>query len=143
MRFADMREWMAAIDRQNGLRRSAAPVDWDREIGAIARRVLQKKGPALLFENIRGYERGQCTRLFTGGLKSVGNINGLGRPATSGEATGPTWGSGQPDIRPILRRAPDLQIPPHAPPCAPPLAAGAVGTAHMTGPGARRPRHRG
>jgi UbiD family decarboxylase len=74
MGFMDMREWMAAIEKQNGLRRIAAPVDWDREIGAIARRVLEKKGPALLFENIRGYETGRCTRLFTGGLGSRGRL---------------------------------------------------------------------
>ncbi|HEV8439944.1 MAG TPA: UbiD family decarboxylase [Methylomirabilota bacterium] len=70
MGFMDMREWMALLEKQGHLRRVAALVDWDREIGAIARRVLEKKGPALLFENIKGYERGRCTRLFTGGLGS-------------------------------------------------------------------------
>ena len=68
MGFMDLREWMAALEKQGHLRRITAAVAWDREIGAIARRVLEKKGPALLFENIRGYERGRCTRLFTGGL---------------------------------------------------------------------------
>src|SRR5262249_30302788 len=32
------------------------------------RRVLEKKGPALLFEHIKGYETGRCTRLLTGAL---------------------------------------------------------------------------
>jgi 4-hydroxy-3-polyprenylbenzoate decarboxylase len=58
MSFMDLREWLAVIEKQNGLRRIAAPVDWDREIGAIARRVLEEKGPALLFERITGYETG-------------------------------------------------------------------------------------
>jgi UbiD family decarboxylase len=70
MAFMDLREWMALLEKQNGLRRVAALVDWDREIGAIARRVLEKKGPALLFENIKDYRGGRCTRLFTGGLGS-------------------------------------------------------------------------
>ena len=57
MGFMDMRQWMALLEKEGELRRIAAEVDWDREIGAIARRVLEKRGPALLFENIKGYRR--------------------------------------------------------------------------------------
>src|SRR5215472_6257174 len=82
MAFKDLREWLAVLDKQGELRRIGAPVAWDREIGAIARRVLEKKGPALLFENIAGYETGRCTRLFTGGLGSRGRLAlSLGFPA--------------------------------------------------------------
>jgi 4-hydroxy-3-polyprenylbenzoate decarboxylase len=70
MGFMDLREWIKLLEKEGELRRITAPVDWDRELGAIARKVLEKKGPALLFERIRGYERGRCTRLFTGGLAS-------------------------------------------------------------------------
>ena len=70
MGFMDMREWMVELEKESHLRRISALVDWDREIGAIARRVLEKKGPALLFEHIKGYETGRCTKLFTGGLGS-------------------------------------------------------------------------
>jgi 4-hydroxy-3-polyprenylbenzoate decarboxylase len=52
--FMDMREWMSLLEKARELRRVTAEVDWDREIGAVARRVLEKKGPALLFENIKG-----------------------------------------------------------------------------------------
>jgi len=32
----------------------------------VARRVLEKRGPALLFENVTGYKPGaRCTKLFT------------------------------------------------------------------------------
>ena len=55
MSFMDMRQWMALLEKAGELRRITAEVDWDREIGAIARRVLEKRGPALLFENIKGY----------------------------------------------------------------------------------------
>ncbi|HEU5323333.1 MAG TPA: UbiD family decarboxylase, partial [Methylomirabilota bacterium] len=68
MGFMDLRQWLARLDKEGELRRITAEVDWDREIGAIARRVLQVKGPALLFESIKGYRTGRCTKLFTGGL---------------------------------------------------------------------------
>jgi 4-hydroxy-3-polyprenylbenzoate decarboxylase len=68
MGFMDLRQWMQVLEKEGELRRITAEVDWDREIGAIARRVLEKKGPALLFEHIKGYENGPCTKLMTGGL---------------------------------------------------------------------------
>ncbi|HXL45968.1 MAG TPA: UbiD family decarboxylase, partial [Candidatus Binatia bacterium] len=74
MSFVDMREWIARLDTEGELRRIKAEVDWDRELGAIARRVLEKKGPALLFERIKGYETGRCTKLFISGLGSVGRL---------------------------------------------------------------------
>jgi 4-hydroxy-3-polyprenylbenzoate decarboxylase len=65
MGFMDLRQWMQVLEKEGELRRITAEVDWDREIGAIARRVLEKKGPALLFEHIKGYENGPCTKLMT------------------------------------------------------------------------------
>src|SRR5437870_4338725 len=74
MSFVDMREWITRLDTEGELRRIKAEVVWDRELGAIARRVLEKKGPALLFERIKGYETGRCTKLFISGLGSVGRL---------------------------------------------------------------------
>ena len=68
MGFLDQRQWMASLEQQGELRRIRAEVDWDREIGAISRRMLEKKGPALLFENIKGYADGRCSKLFVSGL---------------------------------------------------------------------------
>jgi UbiD family decarboxylase len=70
MSFLDTRQWIALLEKNGELRRIAAEVDWNREIGAIARRVLEKKGPALLFENIKGYRGGRCTKLFVSSLGS-------------------------------------------------------------------------
>src|SRR2546427_11471504 len=70
MPFTDLRGWITRLEKEGELRRITAQVDWDRELGAITRRVLEKKGPALLFENIKGYTTGRCTRLFTSGLGS-------------------------------------------------------------------------
>src|SRR5207249_9989389 len=74
MSFVDMREWITRLDTEGELRRIKAEVDWNRELGAITRRVLEKKGPALLFERIKGYEAGRCTKLFISGLGSVGRL---------------------------------------------------------------------
>src|ERR1700684_1897743 len=70
MGFLDMRQWMAQLEQHGELRRIKAEVDWDREIGAVTRRVLEKKGPAVLFENIKGYTGGRCSKLFASGLGS-------------------------------------------------------------------------
>src|ERR1700688_3341469 len=68
MGFLDMRRWIAQLDEHGERRPIKAEVDWDREIGAVTRRVLEKKGPAVLFENIKGYANGRCTKLFASGL---------------------------------------------------------------------------
>jgi len=69
MSFMDLRQWLGVLEKEGELRRVGAEVHWDRELGAVARRVLEKRGPALLFENVTGYKPGaRCTKLFTGGL---------------------------------------------------------------------------
>src|SRR5262245_24425002 len=80
--FLDMRQWIALLESKGELRRVTAEVDWDREVGAIARRVLEAKGPALLFENIKGYRNGRCTKLFVSGLGARSRLAlALGFPA--------------------------------------------------------------
>ena len=66
--FMDLRAWIALLEKENELRRVRAEVDWDREIGAVSRRALEKKGPALLFENIKGYRDGRCRQVLTNAL---------------------------------------------------------------------------
>ena len=68
MGFMDMRQWISLLEKEGELRRITAEVDWEREIGAVARRVLEKKGPALLFESVKGYGSGRCSKLFVSGL---------------------------------------------------------------------------
>jgi UbiD family decarboxylase len=87
MGFMDLRQWIGLLEKEGELRRIGAEVHWDRELGAIARRVLEKKGPALLFENIAGYRTGRCTRLFTGGLGDRRRLAlALGFPGDVGNA---------------------------------------------------------
>lgn len=63
MRYKDLRGYLSLLEDTGLLKRIKAEVDLKHEIGAIASRSLALRGPALMFENIRGY-----------GLKLVTNI---------------------------------------------------------------------
>ena len=43
MGFMDLRQRVTLFEKDSELRRIAAPVDWDREIGTVARRVLEER----------------------------------------------------------------------------------------------------
>ena len=64
----DLRSFIQALDEQGELTRVKVEVDWKYELGGIALKTLGLPSkPALLFENIKGYQ----TPLFTGGLLTV------------------------------------------------------------------------
>src|SRR5947209_13557285 len=54
---ADLRAWIALLERERELVRVAAEVDPDLEITEINDRVVKSGGPALLFENVKGSQR--------------------------------------------------------------------------------------
>lgn len=56
MNFKDLREFIAFLEERGQLRRIAAPVSCELEITEIADRMVKQGGPALLFENVRGYD---------------------------------------------------------------------------------------
>ncbi len=70
----DTADWLRVLEDEGELKRVRAAVDWDGEISEISRRMLAQKGPALLFENIRGYESGWCRKLLTNALGTRGRI---------------------------------------------------------------------
>ena len=74
MGHKNLGEWIARLESEGELRRIRAEVDWKGEIGAIVRKVFSKRGPALLFENVKGYGDGACTSIFTGGLATKGRV---------------------------------------------------------------------
>ncbi|MPZ13546.1 MAG: hypothetical protein GEU73_03845 [Chloroflexi bacterium] len=74
--YTDIREYLAALDEHELLKRITAEVDLTHEVGAIAARVLERGGPALMFENIKGYP----------GMSLVVNL--VGAPAQLGVAFG-------------------------------------------------------
>jgi 4-hydroxy-3-polyprenylbenzoate decarboxylase len=53
-RAADLREWIALLEREGELVRVAVEVDPDLEITEIVDRTVAAGGPALLFENVKG-----------------------------------------------------------------------------------------
>lgn len=58
MPFADLRDFILALEKSGDLLRIKKEVDWDLEVGAISRRVFEQEGPALLFEKIKDYPSG-------------------------------------------------------------------------------------
>src|SRR3954462_4488430 len=54
MATADLREWIALLEREGELVRIAAEVDPDLEVTEIVDRTVKSGGPALLFENPKG-----------------------------------------------------------------------------------------
>ena len=56
MRFDNLRDFLAHLEKAGQLRRIKVPVDPELEITEIADRVMAEPdgGPALLFENVKG-----------------------------------------------------------------------------------------
>ena len=54
MALRDLREWIALLEREGELVRVSAEVDPYLEITEIVDRTVKAKGPALLFENVKG-----------------------------------------------------------------------------------------
>src|ERR1700749_2991309 len=74
--FGDLRGWIKALDQANELQRVTAEVDWNIELGTIARLAQGAgTGPAVLFSNIRDYgANARCRQVFTGGLSSARRV---------------------------------------------------------------------
>ena len=56
MKFKDLREFIRFLEEKGELRRITAPVNHELEITEIADRVIKSGGPALLFENVTGFD---------------------------------------------------------------------------------------
>ena len=64
MKYRDLREFVAGLERIGELRRVAKPVSARLEMTALSDRVLRSAGPALLFEQPTGYKISVLTNLF-------------------------------------------------------------------------------
>ncbi|MDP2726157.1 MAG: UbiD family decarboxylase [Dehalococcoidia bacterium] len=58
MAYRDLREYISKLEEEGEVRRIKTQVDWDLEIGAISRRAIELRAPALVFENVKGYPQG-------------------------------------------------------------------------------------
>lgn len=64
MSFSDLRDFSAELEKRGLLKRISAEVSCELEMTEIADRVLRAGGPALLFENVKGYEIPVLANLF-------------------------------------------------------------------------------
>jgi 4-hydroxy-3-polyprenylbenzoate decarboxylase len=60
----DLRDFVSQCEKVGQLKRVKAEVDWDLEISHVAKVVEEKSGPALLFENVKGYKSPVLTGAF-------------------------------------------------------------------------------
>jgi len=64
MKYKDLRDFIGQLEKQGELKRITAEVDTHLEMTEISDRVLRAGGPALLFENPKGYNTPVLTNLF-------------------------------------------------------------------------------
>ncbi|MEW6193066.1 MAG: menaquinone biosynthesis decarboxylase [Bacillota bacterium] len=64
MGYRDLRDFMKVLEQQGELKRIATEVDAELEITEITDRVVKSGGPALLFENVRGYDVPVLVNIF-------------------------------------------------------------------------------
>lgn len=64
MAYSDLRAFMAELEKKGLLKRIKVEVDANLEITEISDRVVKSGGPALLFENVKGYNIPVATNLF-------------------------------------------------------------------------------
>src|SRR5207247_5718662 len=87
MKYADLRDFLAQLERRGELRRIAAEIDPRLEMTEICDRVLKANGPALLFEKPKGHSIpvlgnlfGTPQRVALGmGEESVGALRHVGK----------------------------------------------------------------
>lgn len=53
--YTDMRDFIELLDKNGLVHRVTAEVDPVHELGAVAARSLDRQGPAIIFENVKGY----------------------------------------------------------------------------------------
>ena len=64
MKFKDLREFISYLEDRGQLRRITTSVSSELEITEIADRSVKSGGPALLFENVEGYDYPVLINLF-------------------------------------------------------------------------------
>ncbi len=56
MKYKDLRDFISFLESRGELKRIKAPVSCELEIAEVCDRVVKRGGPALLFENVEGYD---------------------------------------------------------------------------------------
>jgi 4-hydroxy-3-polyprenylbenzoate decarboxylase len=87
MKYHDLRDFMAGLERQDELQHVANPVSARLEMTALSDRVLRSSGPALWFQRVDGYKFSALTNLFGApkrvamgmGKQDVSELRGIGQ----------------------------------------------------------------
>ncbi|MHB8156241.1 MAG: menaquinone biosynthesis decarboxylase [Desulfocucumaceae bacterium] len=88
MAYKDLREFMSNLEKCGLLKRIKTEVDANLEITEITDRISKKGGPALFFENVRGYKMPVLTNAF-GSMErmclalGVSSLDDIGRELTN------------------------------------------------------------
>mgnify|MGYP002525440243 FL=1 len=69
MKFTDLQDFVAFLERKGELRRIKTPVNSELEITESTDRVVKMGGPALLFENVTGYDMPVLINMFGTGQR--------------------------------------------------------------------------
>jgi 4-hydroxy-3-polyprenylbenzoate decarboxylase len=77
----DIRDFIARCEEEEMLHRIKAEVDWDLELSHIAKLNEERRGPALLFENVKGYASPVLTSACTT-TERLALIMGMDRKST-------------------------------------------------------------
>ena len=88
MKYKDLRDFIAQLEQNGQLRRISREIDPYLEMTEISDRTLRAGGPALLFENPKGYTMPVLTNLF-GTPDRV--AMGMGQPNVSALRQVGTW----------------------------------------------------
>lgn len=75
MPHRDLRDFLERLAKEYALVRVKAEVDWNEEIGAIAQEAALRKGPALLFENVKDHQNTHGSKLLMDALGSRQRTN--------------------------------------------------------------------
>ena len=81
MIYRDFREWIAHLEQEGELVRVKREIHLEPDSGAIGRAILDIDGPAVLAENVYGYETKMATGLFAS-LRRVAMAMGLPKNAS-------------------------------------------------------------
>ncbi len=73
--YSDLREFLECLEREGEIASVSREVDWNLEMGALSRIGLDRRAPALWFDNIKGYRR-DCS--------VVANLIGPTKPVIQG-----------------------------------------------------------
>ena len=119
MKYTDLRDFIAALEQRGELVRIKAEVDPVLEMTEIADRTLRRGGPALLFENPKGFDTPVLVNLFgtarrvalgmgkedIGALREIGELLAYLRQPDPPKGMRDAW-SKAPVLKQVLNMAP-------------------------------------